>query len=98
MFDVVSPFGAANFVATVAVTNTGSSLSGRQITVGYPSQISVVTESAGTWTWNGSTLTGVSSGALATGDLVHVVIVRPVPSGDTIHQPTIALDGVACTP
>jgi len=79
-------------------TNTGSGLSGWTITISYPTQIFLVTESAGTWSRNGNTLTGISTGALATGDVVHTVVEGPAPSGGTIQQPSVTVDGFACTP
>ncbi len=57
-FDVVSPVGAGNFVATLDITNTGSGLSGWGITIGYPTHIIMVAASAGSWSQIGSGLAG----------------------------------------
>ena len=66
--------------------------------ISYPTSISLVAESAGGWSRNGNTLTGVSSAALITGAVVHTVVEGPAPSGTTIVQPSVTLDGIACTP
>jgi hypothetical protein len=81
-YNIVSPFGAPHFVATLDVANTGQGVTGWTVTISSTSAISLLSSSSGAWSLQGDTLTNSST----------------LPTGSTLaSEPVVTLDGVICS-